>query len=163
MHPLTIQYNKQFILHWISDKIVTQTCITSLKHLSIYNMYAFVNKHVFNLVVKTARKVAVLWWQVEHYTAWVLPSEMTCHLHILVMSEGTCNRCWSLHLNCLGTIFWDRNWVRYNGVMLWRSLYVKHYTLNSICLLYGLNMFHSEIKNNIIKSRLWMLHNRSAI
>ncbi len=25
--------------------------------------------------------------KVGHYTAWVLPSEMTCHLHILVMSE----------------------------------------------------------------------------
>ncbi len=45
--------------------------------------------------------------------------------------RGTCNRCWSLHLNCLGTI-WDRNWVRYNGAMLWRALCVKHNTLNSI-------------------------------
>ncbi len=46
--------------------------------------------------------------------------------------RGTCNRCWSLHLNCLGTIFWDRNWVRYNGAMLWRALYVKHNTLNDM-------------------------------
>ncbi len=44
----------------------------------------------------------------------------------------TCNRCWSLHLNCLSTIFWDRNWVWYNGAMLWRALYAKHNTLNSI-------------------------------
>ncbi len=27
-----------------------------------------------------------LWSQAGHYTEWVLPSEMTCHLHILVMS-----------------------------------------------------------------------------
>ncbi len=26
------------------------------------------------------------WGQAGHYKAWVLPSEMTCHLHILVMS-----------------------------------------------------------------------------
>ncbi len=49
-------------------------------------MYAFVNKYVFNLLLKTAREGAVLWWQAGHYTAWVLPSEMTCQLNILVMS-----------------------------------------------------------------------------
>ncbi len=49
-------------------------------------MYAFVNKYVFNLFVKTAREGAVLWWQAGYYTAWVQPSEMICHLHTLVMS-----------------------------------------------------------------------------
>ncbi len=51
--------------------------------------------------------------------------------------RGTSNWCWSLHLNCLGTVFWDRNWVRYNEAMLWRSLYVKHNTLNWICSCMG--------------------------
>ncbi len=46
--------------------------------------------------------------------------------------RGTCKRHWSLHLNCLGTIFWDRNWVIYKGAKLWTVLYVKHNTLNSI-------------------------------
>ncbi len=50
-------------------------------------MYAFVNKYVFIFFLKTVREGVVLWWQAGHYTAWVLPSEMTCHLHILVMSE----------------------------------------------------------------------------
>ncbi len=36
--------------------------------------------------LKTAREGADLRWQTGHYTTWVLPSEMTCHLHILVMS-----------------------------------------------------------------------------
>ncbi len=44
----------------------------------------------------------------------------------------TCNKCWSLHLNCLSTMFWGRNWVRYNEIMLWRALYVKHNALNAI-------------------------------
>ncbi len=59
----TIQYNKQFILCRISDKIVTQRRITSLKssNFSIYNMYAFVNKYVFNLFLKTAREGTVFY------------------------------------------------------------------------------------------------------
>ncbi len=44
----------------------------------------------------------------------------------------TCNKCWFLHLNCLSTMFWGRNWVRYNEIMLWRALYVKYNILNSI-------------------------------
>ncbi len=47
--------------------------------------------------------------------------------------RGTCNRCWSSHLNCLDTIFWDMNWIIYNGTMLWRALYIKQESLNSIC------------------------------
>ncbi len=31
-------------------------------------------------------KALFLWWQAGHYIAWVRPSEITCHLHILVMS-----------------------------------------------------------------------------
>ncbi len=38
-------------------------------------------------MLKIAREGDVLWWQAGHYTAWLLPSGMTCHLHILVMSE----------------------------------------------------------------------------
>ncbi len=54
---------------------------------------------------------------------------------------GTCSRCWSLHLNChltcLGTIVCDRNRIWYNGGILWRTLYIKHKTLNSICSCMG--------------------------
>ncbi len=52
--------------------------------------------------------------------------------------RGTCNRCWSLHFHCLGTIFRVRNWVRSNNwAMLWWALYVKHNTLNSFCSCMG--------------------------
>ncbi len=37
--------------------------------------------------LKTAREGAVFMVTGRHYTAWVLPSEMICHLHSLVMSE----------------------------------------------------------------------------
>ncbi len=61
--------------------------ITSLNHISIYTMYAFVNKYVFNKIFwRLLEKELFLWWQAGHYTAWVLLSEMTCHLYILVMS-----------------------------------------------------------------------------
>ncbi len=72
-------------------------------------MYAFVNKYVSKLFLKTAREGAVF-----------------------MVTGRALYRCWSLHLNCLGTVFWDRNWVRYNGAILWRALYVKHNSLNSI-------------------------------
>ncbi len=54
----TIQYNKQFILCQISDKSVTQRCITSLRHLTYINLYfaCFVNNYVFNLSLRLLEK-----------------------------------------------------------------------------------------------------------
>ncbi len=135
----TIQYNKQFILCQISDKIVTQRCITSLiiHHIWIYTLYAFVNMYVFNLFLNTARE-----WAVFMVTGRALQSMGAAFWNDLSPAyfsdvRGTCNRCWSLHLDCLGTIIWNRSWVWYNGAMLWRDLYVKHNTLNSICSCMG--------------------------
>ncbi len=95
-------------------------------------MYAFLNKYVFNLFFKTARKGGV--FMVTGRALYSMGAAFWNDLLPAYFSDvrGTCNRCWSLHLNCLGTIFWDRKLVRYNGAMLWRALYVKHNTLNSI-------------------------------
>ncbi len=46
-------------------------------HISIYTMYALVNKYVFNLLLKTAREGAVLWWQagylyIKHEYKWLM-------------------------------------------------------------------------------------------
>ncbi len=87
---------------------------------------------MFNLFLKTAREGAV--FMVTGRSLYSMGAAFWNDLSPVYFSDvrGTCNRCWSLHLNCLGTIFWDRNWVRYNGAMLWRALYVKNSTLNSI-------------------------------
>ncbi len=48
-------------------------------------MYAFVNKYVFNLFIKTAREGAI--FKVTGMALYSMGAEMTSHLHILVMSE----------------------------------------------------------------------------
>ncbi len=45
----------------------------------------------------------------------------------------TSSRCWSLHLNFLGTFYW----VRYNDAMWWRTLWARYNTWNSIHLCMG--------------------------
>ncbi len=83
-----IQYNKQFILLRISDKIVTQMHITSLNHLTFINLYhvCFINNYVFNFFVKTAKEGAVFMLTGRELYSMGAASEMTCHLHIFVMS-----------------------------------------------------------------------------
>ncbi len=49
-------------------------------------MYDFVNKYVFNLFLKTTRERAVYGDRQGIIQQGMLPSEMTCHLDILVMS-----------------------------------------------------------------------------
>ncbi len=63
-----------------------------------------------------------LCWQVGHYIMWVLPSEMTCHLHILVMSGWLLADVDHCTFNCLDTFVWVHNWIIFNGVILWRAL-----------------------------------------
>ncbi len=89
-------------------------------------------KFILHLFVKTARKGAVLWWQAGHFYSRGAAFWNDLSSAYFSNIRGTCNRCWSLYLNCLGTIFWDRNQDRYNGAILWRALHVKHNALISI-------------------------------
>ncbi len=49
-------------------------------------MYAFVNKYVFNLFLKTVTEGAIFMVTSRALYSFGAASEMTCHLHILVMS-----------------------------------------------------------------------------
>ncbi len=54
-----IQYNKQYILHQISDNNChSEVHYKSKSYTSIYTLYAFVNRYVSNLFLKTARERA---------------------------------------------------------------------------------------------------------
>ncbi len=94
-------------------------------------MYAFVNKYGFNLFLKTVREGVV--FMVTSRALYSMGAAFWNDLSPAYFGDArvTCNMWWLLHLNCLGTIFSYRNWVRYNGAILWRALYVKHNTLNS--------------------------------
>ncbi len=69
----------------------------------------------------------------RHYTSWVLPSEITCHLHILVMSEELAT---GVDLYTLIA------WIQFSEIGTELDImepcyeehntYVKHNTLNSI-------------------------------
>ncbi len=94
----SLQYDKQFILHQISDKIVTQTHITSLNHLTCINLYhVCFNKYVFNLYLKTAKEGAV--FMLTCRALYSMGAAFWNDLSTAYFSyvRGTCNMCWSLH------------------------------------------------------------------
>ncbi len=70
-------------------------------------MYAFVNKYVFNLFLKTARDGAVFMVTGNALCSMDVPSEMTCHLNILVTSEELAT-CVDLH-TCI-------DWIQFSEI-----------------------------------------------
>ncbi len=130
----TIQYNT--INNWYSAEYLSFRYKS--KPYNITSIYVFINKDLFNLILMTEREGAVC--MVTDKKLYSTGAAFWNGISPAYFSDvrGIYNRCWSLHLNCLGIIFWDRNWVRYNGLRhIMNNLIhqAQHLELNP--LLYG--------------------------
>ncbi len=141
VHYKTIQYNTINDLYCAN---IWQNYHSEMHYKSkLYNITskntfcAFVSKYPFNLFLKTAREETA--FMLIDKALYSMGAAFWNHLSPAHFSDirTTSNRCWPLHLNCMGTFLWDSNWVRYNGAISRRAVYIKHNTMNSICSCIG--------------------------